>query len=279
MKNTHKKIKNVDCRLRSTGSRPELAEGKIYGIACGETISKNNFSIFNLQFSIFNLLCLCVLCGCSFASEPNDTLRKLNNSVKTIKNLSAQIEYIHAQPLFETKTIRTGKIFYVKDANCSLLRINFLTLKQDDANEQTYREDYVFDGWKLTKIDHQSKSAITEQLAKDKAIEPFALVQDYFPIVGFDEPAKLGEQFEITVIAGDVPQLKLIPRENSRYSKAYKQVDCKLNPQNYLPMEFIASTCDDEEITIRLTQTDLQKAIDKTTFGLNIPADFSKTQK
>jgi hypothetical protein len=260
-------MKNEDCRL------------KIYGIACGETISKNNFSIFNFQSSIFNLLCLCVLCGEIFAAEPNDTLNRLNKSVKSIKNLSAQIEYIHAQPLFETKTIRTGKIFYVKDANCGLLRIDFLTLKQDDANEQNYREDYVFDGWKLTKIDYQSKSAITEQLAKDRAIEPFELVQDYFPIVGFDEPAKLGEQFKITVIPGDVPQLRFIPKENSRYCKAYKQIDCKLNPENYLPMEFIASTCDDEEIAIKLTQTDLQKVIDKTIFDLNIPANFTKTQK
>lgn len=232
---------------------------------------KNQIAILILSILLFQGLCP--------ASEPNDTLQKLNQSVKTIKNLSAQIEYIHAQPLFETKTIRTGKIFYVKDTHHSQLRINFLTLKQDDANEQTYREDYVFDGWKLTKIDHQSKSAITEQLAKDKAIEPFELVQDYFPIVGFDEPKKLGEQFEITVIAGSIPQLKLIPKENSRYRKAYRHVDCKLNPENYLPMEFIASTCDDEEITIKLTQTDLHKTIDKTTFDLNIPADFSKTQK
>jgi hypothetical protein len=232
---------------------------------------KNKIAILTVSILLYQVVCL--------AAEPNDTLQKLNQSVKNIKNLSAQIEYIHAQPLFETKTVRTGKIFYVKDANCSRLRINFLTLKQDDANEQNYREDYIFDGWKLTKIDSQSKSAITEQLAKDKAIEPFELVQDYFPIVGFDEPAKLGEQFEITVIAGSVPQLKLIPKENSRYCKSYKQVDCKLNPENYLPVEFVASTCDDEEITIKLTQTDLQKTIDKTTFDLNIPADFTKTKK
>ena len=234
----------------------------------------HSFSLFTFSFSL-----LCVLCGYSFAAEPNDILSKLNNSVKTIKKLSAQIEYVHAQPLFETKTKRAGKIFYVKDVNCGQLRINFLTLKQDDANEQTYREDYVFDGWKLTKIDHQSKSANTEQLAKDKAIEPFELVQDYFPIVGFDEPAKLGEQFEITIIYGNVPQLKLIPKENSRYGKSYKQIICKLTPENYLPVEFIASTCDDEEITIKLTQIDLKKEIDKTTFDLNIPADFTKTQK
>ncbi|HBG77357.1 MAG TPA: hypothetical protein DDW84_00715 [Phycisphaerales bacterium] len=230
----------------------------------------------NLKLKIISLCVLCALCGYSFAAEPNDILSKLNNSVKTIKKLSAQIEYVHAQPLFETKTTRAGKIFYVKDVNSSRLRINFLTLKQDDANEQTYREDYVFDGWKFTKIDHQSKSANTEQLAKDKAIEPFELVQDYFPIVGFDEPAKLGEQFEITVIDGNIPQLKLIPKENSRYGKSYKQIDCKLNPANYLPVEFIASTCDDEEITIKLTQIDLKKEIDKTTFDLNIPADYTQ---
>ena len=66
---------------------------------------------------------------------------------------------------------------------------------------------------------------------------------------------------------------------NSRFFKAYKRIDCKLNPENYLPVEFNASTCDNEEITIKLNLIDLQTAIDKNVFDLNIPGDFTKTQK
>ena len=232
---------------------------------------KNKIATLILSVLLCQSLCL--------ASEPNDTLQKLNRSVKNIKNLSAKIEYTHIQILFDTKTVRVGRLFYVKDPNCNELRINFITLTQDDANEQNYREDYVFDGWKLTKIDYQSKSASTEQLAKDKHIEPFELVQDYFPIVGFDEPGRLGEQFEIIVIAGSIPGLRFTPKENSRFCKSYKQIDCKLNPENYLPIEFNASTCDNEEITIKLNLIDLQTAIDKNMFDLDIPSDFTKTQK
>ncbi|MDD5134849.1 MAG: outer-membrane lipoprotein carrier protein LolA [Phycisphaerae bacterium] len=219
-------------------------------------------------------------CGDVFASEPNDILQKLNQSVKKIKNLSAQIEYTHSQPLFETQTVRVGKLFYVKDANNSALRINFLSLKQDDLPQQKYREDYIFDGFKLTKIDFQSKSVTAEQLAKDKPIEPFELVQSYFPIIGFSESAALGRQFHISVKQTE-PQifLRLIPKEKSEFFKTYKQIDCGIDPENSLPFDFSALTCDDEKITIRLTKINTTAKIKMNVFDVDIPADFTKTQK
>ncbi|MFA6186955.1 MAG: hypothetical protein WC770_07080 [Phycisphaerae bacterium] len=45
-------MKIENCKLRSTGSRPELAEGKIYGFASGETILFVKSSFFNFQCSI-----------------------------------------------------------------------------------------------------------------------------------------------------------------------------------------------------------------------------------
>src|SRR4030042_2418433 len=133
-----------------------------------------------IRIAVLVLNALLVCPALASVGEPNDTLQKLNQSVTNIKNLSASLEYIHSQPLFDTQTVRSGKLFYVKDAGNSALRINFLTMKQDDSASQKYREDYIFDGLKLTKIDYQTKSAITEQLRKDIPIEPFELVQDYF---------------------------------------------------------------------------------------------------
>lgn len=213
-----------------------------------------------------------------FAAEPNDvikTIEKLNRAANNLKNLTAEIEYTHTQPLFETQTVRTGKIFYTKDAGSSTLRINFLTLKQDQSNKQEYKEDYFFDGMKLTRIDYQSKSVTTEQLAKDKPIEPFEIVQDYFPIIGLAKPDEMTSQFNISVKGNE---LTMIPKENSRFFKTYKQVYIKINPENNLPYDFSALTADDEKITIKLSQINTSKAVDKKVFELKIPAGFARMQ-
>jgi len=230
----------------------------------------------------FVILAVLLLYGIGLAGESNEPsqikslIEKLNQTAANLKNLSAEIEYTHAQPLFDTNTVRTGKLFYVKDANSSALRINFLTLKQDQSKQQSYKEDYIFDGMKLTKIDYQSKSAITEQLAKDKPIEPFELVQDYFPIIGLAKPDEMTEQFDITVNGNT---LCLIPKENTKFSKTYKQVRVTVNAENYLPCVFSALTSDNEEIVIRLSQVNTEKAVKKTVFEVKIPADFTQTQK
>jgi hypothetical protein len=233
---------------------------------------------------------LCVLfvcCSTGLAGEPNDgnlpvpkevvkTIEKLNSAVGKLKQLTAQIEYTHAQPLFETQTIRTGKVFYVKDVNFTALRINFLTIKQDVSEKQNYREDYIFDGRKITKIDYQGKSATTEQIAKDEPIEPFELVQDYFPIIGMSKPAEMTGQFNMTASKNT---LTLIPKKNSKFFKTYKQIDVAINPSNFLPFDFTAQTSDDEKIMIKLTQIETSKVVEKSVFDVVIPADFSQTQK
>jgi hypothetical protein len=234
---------------------------------------------------IFNILLICQ--GVVLAGELNDgnapvpkevikTIEKLNSAVGKLKQLTAQIEYTHAQPLFETQTVRTGRLFYVKDTNFTALRINFLTIKQDVSEKQNYREDYIFDGRKITKIDYQGKSATTEQIAKDKLIEPFELVQEYFPIIGLAKPDEMTGQFNITVSKNT---MQLIPKENSKFFKIYKQIDIVINPANFLPFDFTAQTSDDEKITIKLTQIDISKAAEKTVFDVIIPADFAQTQK
>lgn len=229
----------------------------------------------NKKIIILFISILCMNC----LAEPDEVVKiieKLNQAANNLKNLSAEIEYIHAQPLFDTQTIRTGKLFYTKDANTGALRINFLTLKQDQSKQQNYREDYIFDGMKLTKIDYQSKSATTERLSENKPIDPFELVQNYFPIIGLAKPHEMTQQFDITV-NGEF--LKMIPKENSKFFKTYKEVNLKINPDNYLPSVFSAITCDDEQITIKLSRVNTSRAVEKKVFESNIPADFTQSQK
>jgi outer membrane lipoprotein-sorting protein len=238
---------------------------------------------------IVTLVVLFVCWSIGFAGEPNDLaqissiIENLNQAANQLKNDSAKIEYMHAQPLFDTQTIRTGRLFYVKDANSSALRINFMTMKQDQARQQNYREDYIFDGIKLTKIDYQGKSAATEQLAENKPIEPFELVQDYFPIIGFAEKAGLVEQFDIKLQQktkkGKFIAVILTPKENSRFFNTYKQVEIKIDSDSFLPFDFSALTCEDEMITIKLFQMDTSTAVKRSMFDIVIPADFVQAQK
>ncbi|HAL45651.1 MAG: hypothetical protein A2Y12_11350 [Planctomycetes bacterium GWF2_42_9] len=218
--------------------------------------------------------------GLSFAADTNDinkTIEKLNQAAANLKTLTTEIEYTHIQTLFDTQTVRTGKLFYFKDDSSAWLRINFETLKQDQAKEQKYREEYVFDGKKLTRIDYQSKSVVTEQYAKDNnTIEPFVLVQDYFPIIGLAKPQEMTQNFDIT-LNGDT--LKLVPKENSRFHKTYTQINVTINPELNLPIVFNASTTDNEEITIKLNKMETSKPVKKEVFELKIPGDFTHTQK
>jgi outer membrane lipoprotein-sorting protein len=221
-----------------------------------------------------------VFAGVCFAADTNDvtkTIEKLNQTSANLKTLTAEVEYTHAQPLFETQTIRTGEIFYCKDANGAFLRINFKTLKQDQSKEQKYREEYIFDGRKLTRIDYQSKSVVTEQYAKDNnSIEPFELVQDYFPIIGLAKPQEIAQDFN-TISIGNV--LNLVPKENSRFFKAYKIINITIDSQLNLPVVFSASTTDSEQITIKLNKVEFSKPVKKEVFEFQIPSDFTRTEK
>jgi outer membrane lipoprotein-sorting protein len=215
----------------------------------------------------------------SLANDVNDvnkTIEKLNHAAANLKNLTAKIEYTHVQTLFDTQTVRTGELFYSKDANSALLRINFLTLNQDNSGQQQYKEDYIFDGKKLLRVDYQSKSYVSEQYATDNRIEPFELVQDYFPIVGLAKPQEITQEFQ-SALNGNI--LNLVPRENSRFFKAYSKVNVTVDPNLNLPITFNASTTDNEEITIKLMNIDTSKPISKDVFVPAIPADFTRTEK
>jgi hypothetical protein len=56
-------------------------------------------------------------------------------------------------------------------------------------------------------------------------------------------------------------------------------VERKIDSKNVLPNDFSALTCEDEKITIRLTQIDTSIAVKRDVFDIVIPADFVQTQK
>jgi hypothetical protein len=53
----------------------------------------------------------------------------------------------------------------------------------------------------------------------------------------------------------------------------------KIDSKNFLPFDFYALTCEDEKITIKLSQIDISTAIERGVFDMVIPADFVQMQK
>src|SRR4030042_6050769 len=105
------------------------------------------------------------------------------------------------QPLFESKTLQSGQLYYLKEDKKSSLRINFSTRREDDNPPKEYKDEYIFDGTWLTRIDYQVKEVKRYQQAPEgKSIDAFDLISERFPIVGFSSVEKLEEQFNIQLI-------------------------------------------------------------------------------
>jgi len=154
-------------------------------------------------------------------------------------------------------------------------------MKQEDSPEQKYKEDYIFDGWKMTKIDYQSKSAVSETLANEKPIEPFELVQNYFPIIGFARPAEMSEQFDIKLLENknDLITLLIKPKEQTRFYKIYEEIEIKIDPKKSIPFDFSALTSENEKIKISFTQIDIKNKVKRDVFNADIPKNFSIAEK
>ena len=75
---------------------------------------------------------------CNDVKDPNVILKKLNQNTLTLKSYQCRIEYLFNQPLFESKTLRKGDLYYKKSNGKTKLRINFNILKQDDEKEKQY---------------------------------------------------------------------------------------------------------------------------------------------
>ena len=146
---------------------------------------------------LLSVFAICCTTGCSETAAANqkkqiasDTLenivQNLTKQSEKLQSYQCRIEYVITQPLFDSRTLRTGQLYYLKTDTASKLRINFDTLQQDDDKQQKYTEQYLFDGLWLTHIDYQSKMIKRYQMAEPNApVDAFELVKDNLPIIGF----------------------------------------------------------------------------------------------
>jgi len=213
-------------------------------------------------------------------------LKDLNKAAEGLKTYSSVIEYRFSQPLFESQTIRNGRLYYKASDNESRLRINFDRLKQDEEKEQEHKEDYIFDGVWLTHIDYQLKEVRMHQLAEanepNEAGDIFEYVSRNFPIIGFSKNENLKKEFEISLVEqkemGEGVQLHLKVKPESIYKDNYKAVNFWIGKESNLPVRIVAVNTEDEIYEIKLLGADVNKGIDEKVFEVKVPKGFGKAE-
>lgn len=232
------------------------------------------------------------------SSEPNITiidpnsplgqlLDKINAAAKNLKSCQAAMEYLFIQEpeLLDSRTLRKGTLYYQKTDKGSVVRINLDTVKQDDGQEQPKKENYLFDGVWLTKIDYTLRQIDQyQQVPADKPADVFEYISHNFPIVGFTGTEILEKEFEISLVPAkedekDQKHLLLKVRPNSVYKDDYKQIDLWIDGKLFLPIRMVSLSVQGDIYDLRLSKPELNKTLSEKTFTIDAPDDFSKSVK
>jgi outer membrane lipoprotein-sorting protein len=243
-----------------------------------------------------------------------DTILKgLQGATAGLKSYQCKIEYLFSQPVLESKSLRTGSLYYARFSGGSKLRIRFDTLSQDDGPQQQYVEHYIFDGQWLTHIDYQIKQVQKRQLAEASAegetspkggnepIDAFELVKRNFPIIGFSRSDDLKKEFDINLVGpatarhlysdsnhngafavtsepNDQIHLHLKVRPDSQYKDEYKSVEIWIDKASMLPAKLIAVSTEGDLYEIKFVVPLINEPIDEKVFEFTIPAGFGKPE-
>jgi outer membrane lipoprotein-sorting protein len=211
----------------------------------------------------------------------DNVLKGLQSAASNLKSYQCKIEYLFSQPLLESKTLRTGNLYYDRLGSASKLRINFDTLTQEDGPQQKYIECYIFDGQWLTHIDYQIKQVQKRQLAEaNEPIDAFELARRNFPIIGFSKTGDLKKQFDVNLVGepNGLIRLHLAVKPDSDYKNDYKSVEIWIDKDLMLPGRLTAVSTEGDIYEIKFIEPKVNEAIDKKVFEFTIPADFGKPE-
>jgi outer membrane lipoprotein-sorting protein len=230
---------------------------------------------------------------CGIKAEPNDAnravsdyLQKLNNRTKSLESYQCRIEYLFEQPVFETKTLQKGDLYYqsAKGGDSrSALRINFATRSEEEEKEQKYQDEYIFDGIWLTHIDYQVKEVKRYQSAEggkeNESVDAFELVAKNFPILGFSKIEELEKKYDIKLRRqgggkDEFAVFTLSPRPESEHQD-YKTIDLWVDSSIDLPAKIIATNADGDIYTVSFLEPKVNQKIDKKVFEYKVPKGFT----
>ena len=239
-------------------------------------------------------------------SQVDIVLERLNKKTRELKSYECRIEKKYTQPLYESQTIHKGTLYYLRTGGTLALRVNFDTVKIEDAKEKKAIEQYiVVDGswldhtehelkgiW-LAHIDHNLKEVKYYQLAEpedpNESIDVFELVSEYLPMIGFTKTQELKNQFEIRLVeqkkgeSEDFTQVSLKVKPNSVYKDDFVSIDFWIDKKVGLPAKVRAIKTeppppyrDIEEI--KFLKPKVNKDISRKTFEFKIPGGFSRPE-
>lgn len=235
---------------------------------------------------------VCGLASCAeqLTSDANSVsviLDGLRQKTTRLQSYQCEVNYLFSQPLLESKTLRTGNLYYARLGDGlpagagSKLRINFDTLTQDENPPQKYGEQYIFDGRWLTHIDYQIKQVQKRQLAEaNELLDAFELAKRNFPLIGFDKTEDLRQQFDINLVGepNGLTHLHLKVKPDSQYKDDYKSVEVWIDKVLMLPAKISAVSTDGDIYEISFAKPKVNEAIDEKVFEFTIPDGFGKPE-
>jgi outer membrane lipoprotein-sorting protein len=209
-------------------------------------------------------------------------LEKLKKTTSELKSYEVQVEYVFSQPLFDSRSLRKGVLYYAKYGKKSRLKVDFRTMQQDDEKQKKYSEQFIFDGVWLIHIDAQIKHVKKVQLAEpNEPVDGFELVKRSFPIIGFSKVEELKKDFEITLLPqkqdelGLFTKLRMKVKSGSRYKDDYSSIDFWVDNKTSLPGRIVAVSTEEDVYEIRLLKAKVNQQIDEKLFDYVIPVGYT----
>lgn len=216
----------------------------------------------------------------------DEILDTLRNRTAQLTSYKCKVNYLFIQDpeLLDSRTLRKGTLYYLKDKAGSRIRVNFDTMKQDEGKETAHKEQFMFDGVYLVKIDYQLKKVDRyQQVEINKPVDVFEFVSHNFPIVGFSKSEDLRKQFDIKVVdkAADSSKpirLHLKVRKDSVYKEDYTDIDFWIDSRTFLPSRIVSKSTEEDVYDIQLTDAAINKKMENSVFKLETPSGFSKNE-
>jgi hypothetical protein len=214
-------------------------------------------------------------------------LQRIQQAAKELRSYQCAIDYVLRQPLLESKTRRTGMVYYVRQSNGSRLRVNFATLEQDDGKVQPYMQQFLFDGVWLIDVDYQVKSWERRQMADaNKPTDAFDLAGRELPIAGFTGIDELRRDFDMEIVPPSSGQtgdggrvtLSMKARPGSQYGKDYRSMVFSVDKTIGLPVKVTAESTEGDFYEISFTQVKVNSPIEDSVFDLKVPKDFGQPE-
>ncbi len=208
----------------------------------------------------------------------------MHNATMQLKSCQAKLSYLFIQDpdLWDSKTLQNGMLFYQKNNGRSQLRIRFDDIKQDDFDPENRREEFLFDGVWLTRIDFKLKQIDRYQKApEDKPIGVFELISHNFPLVGFSNIEQLKKDFDVSLPekpseSNKSIHLLLSVKKGSKYENEYKKIDFRADSGTYMPQQIVAYSSQGDIYDIKFTEFEINKKLKKAVFTIETPSDFRK---